>query len=61
MGKEKRLFLLAVMTVMMSTVGYGVVIDSPEKSISVKQDEKYEIINETKIKGGKTVGIIVEK
>ena len=23
MGKEKRLFLLAVMTVMMSTVGYG--------------------------------------
>ncbi len=59
MGKEKRLFLLAVMTVMMSTVGYGVVIDSPEKSISVKQDEKYEIINETKIKGGKTVGITV--
>lgn len=26
MGKEKRLFLLAVMTVMMSTVGYGAVI-----------------------------------
>lgn len=31
MGKEKRLFLLAVMTVMMSTVGYGTSVEMPEK------------------------------
>lgn len=33
MGKEKRLFLLAVMTVMMSTVGYGKDITSDNKEI----------------------------
>ena len=33
MGKEKRLFLLAVMTVMMSTVGYGKDITSDKKEI----------------------------
>ena len=31
MGKEKRLFLLAVMTVMMSTAGYGAVIEMPKE------------------------------
>lgn len=31
MGKEKRLFLLAVMTVMMGTAGYGANVEMPEK------------------------------
>lgn len=45
MGKEKRLFLLAVMTVMMSTVGYGTEIKKPinaGEKIIVGKDEKIE-------------------
>lgn len=41
MGKEKRLFLLAVMTVMMSTVGYGAVIGNGGESYN-KPDENKE-------------------
>lgn len=44
MGKEKRLFLLAVMTVMMSTVGYSAQIDVTDKS--EKNDGLLEVTGE---------------
>ena len=44
MGKEKRLFLLAVMTLMMSTVGYSAQIDVTDKS--EKNDGLLEVTGE---------------
>lgn len=48
MGKEKRLFLLAVMTVMMSTVGY-----SAQITVGNKENKK----NETVLEVGKETGV----
>lgn len=56
MGKEKRLFLLAVMTVMMSTVGYSKDIPIKiENGETEKNTEKIEVIEQ-----GKT-GIIIKE
>ena len=41
MGKEKRLFLLAVMTVMMSTVGYAAQIPVGKDENKSNPTEKY--------------------
>ena len=48
MGNEKRLFLLAVMTVLMSTAGYGAKIEfnaSPEEQYieNVKPSDTYQL------------------
>lgn len=48
MGKEKRLFLLAVMTVMMSTVGYGKTIGNNGNPFRPSK-ETIEIPKETEI------------
>ncbi len=64
MGKEKRLFLLAVMTVMMSTVGYGAVIEMPKEvnkntnGITVNEGDTSVIKQETTIKDNK-IGIVI--
>ena len=49
MGKEKRLFLLAVMTVMMSTVGYGKIIGNSgqafgpnNQAVRIPKKQKYQ-------------------
>ena len=64
MGKEKRLFLLAVMTVMMSTAGYGAVIEMPKEvnkntnGITVNEGDTSVIKQETTIKDNK-IGIVI--
>ena len=40
MGKEKRLFLLAIMAVMISTIGYSETIDAGEKIVTNKEEIK---------------------
>ena len=67
MGKEKRLFLLAVMTVIISTVGYGKDIDMPEKvdkdnnssGIILNEGDTSKITTTTTIDNGKT-GITIK-
>lgn len=53
MGKEKRLFLLAVMTVMMSTVGYGKIIGNNGQAF-VPNEKPEKISKETEISSVKT-------
>lgn len=67
MGNEKRLFLLAVMTVMMSTAGYGKIYSQNGESTITKKEvsEKIKDTDDTFIsvgdKNGNSGSIIIEK
>ena len=60
MGKEKRLFLLAVMTVMMSTVGYGAIIGNGGKSYNKPNENKEFNENPITVEKPKDMGYYIQ-
>ena len=60
MGKEKRLFLLAVMTVMMSTVGYGEVIGNDGGSYNKPEENKEFNENPIEVKKEADIGYNIQ-
>lgn len=60
MGKEKKLFLLAVMTVMMSTAGYGAVIGNNGKPYNKPEENKEFNENPIEVKKEADIGYNIQ-